>query len=64
MFLYLSVSVLEVASGEYGDYTDILSIKSENGLSQDWRKKQRNSIQLEALEHISEYSTNLIEITL
>ncbi|XP_018574647.1 ATP-binding cassette sub-family G member 1 isoform X2 [Anoplophora glabripennis] len=45
--------LLEVASGEYGDYTDVLSIKSENGLCQDWRKRQTNSIQLEALEHIS-----------
>ncbi|KAJ8922887.1 hypothetical protein NQ315_007922 [Exocentrus adspersus] len=45
--------LLEVASGEHGDYIDILTNKSENGLCSDWRKKQRNTIQLESLEHIS-----------
>lgn len=44
--------LLEVANGDYGDYATILSEKSQNGLSLEYRKKQRNSLQLESLEHI------------
>ncbi|XP_019870033.1 ATP-binding cassette sub-family G member 1 [Aethina tumida] len=45
--------LLEVASGEYGDdYLGILSNKSDNGMNSDWRKKQRNSLQFQSVEHI------------
>nr|CAI5822482.1 unnamed protein product [Callosobruchus analis] len=44
--------LLEVAAGEYGNYTEILANKSENGMSQDWRKRQRNSIEIESLQHV------------
>lgn len=44
--------VLEIASGEFGNYTEILVEKSGNGLNTDWRKTQRNSWQLNSLEHI------------
>ncbi|KAI7815562.1 ABC subfamily G member 28 [Rhyzopertha dominica] len=44
--------LLEVASGEYGNYNDILVEKSANGLNLDWRKTQRNSWQMQALEHV------------
>lgn len=37
------VAVLDVATGEYGDYVDILVAKSKNGDGDDWRKCQRNS---------------------
>ncbi|CAG9858000.1 unnamed protein product [Phyllotreta striolata] len=44
--------LLEVASGEYGDYAGILAEKSENGMNPEWRKTQRSSLQMESLEHI------------
>lgn len=44
--------LLEVASGEYGDYATILADKSENGLNSEWRKTKRDSVQMESLEHI------------
>lgn len=44
--------MLEVASDEYGNYTEILVQKSENGLNTDWRKTQRDLHQLHTLEHI------------
>ncbi|XP_072394710.1 ATP-binding cassette subfamily G member 4-like [Diabrotica undecimpunctata] len=50
--------LLEVASGEYGDYATILSEKSENGLNMEYRKQQRNSLQLESLEHIGRMMTS------
>lgn len=46
------IAVLEVATGEYGDYIEILVEKSNNGINPDWRKIQRNSQQLMSLEHI------------
>lgn len=42
--------MLDVATGEYGDYADILVAKSKNGLSQEWRKCQRNSWDFPVLE--------------
>lgn len=41
-----------MASGEHGDFIEILSAKSENGMCQEWRKKQRNTLQLQSLEQI------------
>lgn len=34
------ISVLEVVSGDYGNYNDLLSEKAQNGLNTEWRKKQ------------------------
>lgn len=50
------ILVLEVASGEYGDLVETLSKKSENGLGQEWRKRQRNSLQFQSIEHIGKQS--------
>lgn len=36
------VSVLEVSSGEYGSYKDILTEKINNGKNRDWRKTEHN----------------------
>ncbi|EFA01493.1 ATP-binding cassette sub-family G member 1 [Tribolium castaneum] len=44
--------LLEVASGDYGDFTEILVKQSDNGLNQEWRNKQRNSLQFQSLDHI------------
>jgi ATP-binding cassette subfamily G (WHITE) protein 1 len=44
--------VLEVASGEHGDCTDTLVKTSENGLNELWRNNQRNTLQLQSLNHI------------
>uniref|UniRef100_A0A0U9HU30 Putative ABCG protein n=1 Tax=Chrysomela populi TaxID=154003 RepID=A0A0U9HU30_CHRPP len=49
--------LLEVASGEHGDHIPILVDKSDNGKNHEWKKNQRNSIQMESLDHIG----NLIQ---
>lgn len=40
--LLACVSVLEVSSGEYGSYKDILTEKINNGKNRDWRKTEHN----------------------
>lgn len=54
------ILVLEVASGEHGNYTEILVQKSSNGLNTDWNKTQRNMWQLHSLEHIGKSSYSLL----
>jgi ATP-binding cassette subfamily G (WHITE) protein 1 len=44
--------LLEVASGEHGDCTDTLVKTSENGLNELWRNNQRNTLQLQSMNHI------------
>lgn len=44
--------LLEVANGEYGSHTEHLMGKSENGLCTDWRKNQRDTMQIQSLEHV------------
>ncbi|CAH0561473.1 unnamed protein product [Brassicogethes aeneus] len=45
--------LLEVANGEHGkEYLEILAKKSENGRNNEWRRKQRNSLQFTSMEHI------------
>ncbi|KAL3266498.1 hypothetical protein HHI36_010668 [Cryptolaemus montrouzieri] len=43
--------ILEVASGDLGDYFEVLLSKSENGTNLDWRQHKRESIN-PSMEHI------------
>lgn len=39
ILLYVPFLVLEVISGDHGDYSQVLMQKSKNGLSQRWRNE-------------------------
>lgn len=48
--------VMEIATGDHGPHhLDNLVIKSENGKCQDWRRRQRDTLQMQSIEHISKY---------
>lgn len=44
--------VLEIVSGDYGDYTDLLCEKAKNGLNTEWRKSQSSAFNLNAFDRI------------
>ncbi|KAF5292527.1 hypothetical protein FQR65_LT01673 [Abscondita terminalis] len=44
--------LLEIANGEHGDYNKELSLRSENGNCQSWRKWKRDTLQLHSINHI------------
>ncbi|CAG9820292.1 unnamed protein product [Phaedon cochleariae] len=50
--------LLEVASGEYGNYIPMLRNKSDNGKNQAWKKNHRNTIQMESLDHLGNLMQN------
>nr|XP_022899836.1 ATP-binding cassette sub-family G member 1-like [Onthophagus taurus] len=50
--------LLEVATGEHGNQTDILVNRTANGLNCDWRKTQRDTIELQSIEHIDKMMKN------
>lgn len=52
--LYCDVSVIEVAAGEHGEYTNLLVAKMRNGLNYDWRKSHsaNNDFCLQSMENI------------
>lgn len=47
--------MLEVASGEHGNQIEVLTTKSENGLSQDWVRTCRHTLQLQSIEHVGTF---------
>lgn len=50
----LRFSVLEVVSGDYGNYNDLLSEKAQNGLNTEWRKKQSSPFDFNSYNRIGE----------
>lgn len=50
--------LLEVASGEHGNFNDILTDKCKNGLNEEWCKRRRNSLQSQSIEHIDKMMAN------
>lgn len=50
--------LLEVATGEYGCHVEHLMGKSQNGLCNDWRKSQRDTLQIQSIEHIDKMMKN------
>lgn len=44
--------MLEVVSGDHGNYTEQLSRKAQNGLNSDWRNSGTAAFDLKSFEHI------------